>query len=187
MAKRFSRLKYALDTLRTPTGTGTTPNPPAGSVLEKFQEVYSKKRKLTYTRDSGSNAQEILKVTILPFFFGAAPDSQTIVAQSKRANDNSDFNAVQEACNQIPANIETDSVLKGFSPAKVTLFKPTGATKSEPSQITGVKYTKKLGASYTFPYGASATEKAEGNVRKDILSKVPETSKATLSFTSEKY
>ncbi len=187
MAKRFSRLKYALTTLRSATVEGTPSVPPAGTVLNEFYKFHTRAVKPNYDRDTGSNPKEILKVTILPFFFGGAADSQVMVAQSKRANDSAAVNAIQEACNQVVANLETDVALRGFTPAKVTAFDPTGATKSEDSQITGIKYTKRVGSSYTFPYGASATEKAEGKVRKDILSKVPATSDINLSFSSEKY
>ncbi len=187
MAKRFSRLKYALTTLRTPNSTAAAPDAPTGTIAKKFQDYAAGKVKLVYPRDESSLPKEILKVSVLPFYFGGLAGNETIVAQSKRADIETTMNGVQTNCNQITVNYETHKVLRGFIPAKATVFDYGTGTTNPPSQITGVRYTKRNGASYTFPYGASATEKAEGAVRKDIAAAVVTLGTASVSFTSEKY
>jgi hypothetical protein len=187
MAKRFSRLKYALDTLRTPNSTAVAPDAPAGTIARKFQDYKAGKVKLTYTRLEGSRPGKIQKVSILPFYFGAADGTEAIVAQSARAVLNTDLTPVRTQCNQKVANLETDARLARFIPAKATVFDYGTASAPETSQITGIKYNKKVGNSYTFPFGASATEKTPAEVRKGILAAVVTLGSASVSFTDEKY
>jgi hypothetical protein len=78
MAKRFARLKYALSTLRTPLGTGVIPDAPTGTIARKFQDYQAGKVKLNYTRDAASKPGEILKVSILPFYFGGVAGTEAI-------------------------------------------------------------------------------------------------------------
>ncbi|NJK58733.1 MAG: hypothetical protein HC939_23515 [Pleurocapsa sp. SU_5_0] len=187
MVKRFSRLKYALETLRTPNSTAAAPDAPAGTVARKFQDYKGGKVKLTYTRSADSKPGQIQKVSILPFYFGGAENSEAIVAQSARAILNSDLSAVRTQCNQKVANFETDAKLSRFIPAKATVFDYGTATTSETSQITGIRYDKKTGNSYTYPFGASATEKTPGEVRKGILAAVTALGTASVSFSDERY
>ena len=41
--KRFSRLKYAAQSLRAPNSDGAVPDAPAGSILKRYQDVASGK------------------------------------------------------------------------------------------------------------------------------------------------
>ena len=187
MAKRFSRLKYGLDMLRTPNSNNPAPDAPTGTIAKRFQDYVSKKIRPTYVRSEASKPDAILKVSVLPFYFNGVAGKETIVAQSKRADDASTLAGVQTACNQLAANFETHVVLRGFKPAQAIVFDYGTTSTSTTSQITGVRYDKRSGQSYTFPYGASATEKAESEVRKDILAAVTQIGTASVSFKSEKY
>ena len=184
--KRFSRLNYSLKSLRKPNSTELPPDAPAGSVLRNYQDVVSGKKVLTYPRSADSKPGALLQVSVLPFFFGGEAGSETIVSLSQRADLASSVESVQAACNQITVDPETHKELRGFTPAQATVFIATGSDSVETSKITGVRYNKKGGASYTLPYGASASEKAEGNVRKDILAAVNADPDNSVSFTSEK-
>jgi hypothetical protein len=187
MAKRFSRLKYALSTLRTPLGSGVIPDAPAGTIARKYQDYQAGKVKLTYTRTNDSKPEAILRVSILPFHFGGVAGTEAIVAQSARASLATAPNEVQTACNQIVVNPELHSKLDRFKPARVTVFDYSETKAPETSQITGLAYEKRVGKSYTFPYGASATEKTDSAVRKAILVAVKAIGTASASFSSEKY
>ena len=76
--------------------------------------------------------------------------------------------------------------MRGFFPAQAIVSVFSGTETEKTSQITGQKYKSKNAKSYTFPYGASVTEKAEGNVRKDISAAVAVLNNASVSFSSEK-
>lgn len=184
--KRFNRLKYGLTMLRTPNATGATPDAPTGSVAAEFQDFISKKKVLSYPRAEASKPGEILTVSVLPFYYAGAAGRETLVAQSKRADDQATMDGVQSACNQLAPDLDTHSKLADFIPAKATVFDYDATSTTETSQITGLRYEKRTGASYTFPYGASATETAERNVRQDILTAVQAIGTASVSFTSEK-
>ncbi len=187
MARRFSRLKYALTTLRTPNSNAPTPDAPANTIARNFQDFASGKTKLVYSRDDNSNPGEILKTGILPFFFGGNPANGAIVALSKRADEKATLDSVQSACNHVTYDPESQTKIQGFKPAQVTVFDYGTGSASPTSQITGIKYSKRIGNSFTFPYGASATEKAENKVRGDILIAVEALTTASASFHSEKY
>ncbi|WP_319422745.1 hypothetical protein [Pleurocapsa sp. FMAR1] len=187
MAKRFSRLKYGLEMLRAPNSTAPTPDAPTGTVAKKFQDFVGKKTRLVYPRAADSKPGEINKVSVLPFYFNGAAGKETIVAQSKRADEAAPLAGVQTQCNQITVDFENHVKLAGFIPAKVTVFDYGTASTSTLSQITGERYDKKNGKSYTFPYGASATEKAEAEVRKGISAAVVTLGTASVSFSREKY
>ena len=186
MGKRFNRLDYALKSLRTPTGTGTTPDAPTGSILANYQEVASGKKTLSYPRAEASKPGNILQVSVLPFFFGGTTGSEAIVSFSKRVSDETTLDTVESACNHIVVDVDAHQEVKGFFPAQATVAVFDGTDSNKTSQITGVPYNSKDRKSYTFPYGASATEKAEGNVRKDILTAVNALANASVSFSSEK-
>lgn len=187
MAKRFKNLEYALKMLRTSSTATSTPQAPEGSHLRQYQEFASKQRAVSYTRDSSSNPESIIKVAVLPFYFGGDDTKGTLVAQSKRADDASTMSGVQTACNQITANPQTHVKLHGFKPARATVFDYGTTVTSETSKITGVKYKKRSGKSYTFPFGASASEKKESEVRKGITAAVVTLGTASVSFSPESY
>jgi hypothetical protein len=187
MAKRFSRLKYGLDMLRTPNSTAAAPDAPTGTVARRFQDYKAGKVKPTYVRDAASKPGEILKVSVLPFHFGGVANTELIVAQSKRADERPELAGVQTACNQVTANFTLHTKGGKFRPAKATVFDFGTTSTAELSQITGIRYSKKAGNSYTFPYGASATEKAESEVRKGIIAAVDALGTSSVSFSSEKY
>ncbi|NJL53091.1 MAG: hypothetical protein HC930_14500 [Hydrococcus sp. SU_1_0] len=187
MVKRFSKLEYALKTLRTPTGTGAAPAAPAGSILKKYQDYAAGSVTLEYPRAADSKQGNILKVSVLPFFFGGGEQTGTIVSLSKRASEGSTIGSVKAACNHVVADESVHDERRGFQPAKATIFDYTGTNTSQVSKITGVKYQAKGGKSFTLPYGASATEKSESAVRKDIITAVKAISTASVSFKSERY
>ena len=158
MAKRFSRLQYALQALRTPNSAAAAPDAPAGTIARRFQDYKAGKVTVSYTRTAESKPGEILKVSILPFYFGGVAGSEAIVAQSKRADDKSELDGVQTQCNQITVNAEIHAKLAKFIPAKATVFDYGATTTPETSKITGISYDKKVGNSYTFPFGAGTAE-----------------------------
>jgi hypothetical protein len=186
MAKRFSRLKYALEALKVPNSTTEPPDAPSGTVARKFQLFKAGKVNLKYPRNDGSKPEQLLEVSVLPFYFGGAAGTEAIVKQSKRADTEGTLGGVQTACNQITVNQETHAPLAKFQPAKATVFDFTGAKTPATSQITGLKYDKRTGKSFTFPYGASATEKTAAAVEKTILAAVKALATASVSFKSEK-
>ena len=187
MAKRFAKLKYGLDMLRIPNSTAAAPDAPSGTIARKFQDYKAGKVKLTYTREDGSKPEAILKVSILPFYFGGVAGTEAIVAQSKRADDKTELSGVQTQCNQITVNPELHAKLAKFIPAKATIFDYGTTSVPETSQITGIRYDKKAGNSYTYPYGADTAEKTEGEVRRGILAAVKTLGTASVSFSNEKY
>lgn len=184
--KRFSRLQYGLTMLRTPTGTGTIPDAPAGTVAKEFQDFKAGKKDINYPRAEASKPGSIEKVSILPFYFAGAAGKETIVSLSKRADDKTEFDGIQTACNHITADYDLHGTLANFIPAKAVVFDAGTTSTTATSQITGKRYEKRAGASYTFPYGASATEQAERNVRQDILTVVNTLTNVSVSFSSEK-
>jgi hypothetical protein len=187
MAKRFSRLKYGLNMLRTPNSGAAAVDAPTGTVARKFQDYKAGKVKLTYVRDAASKPGEILRVSVLPFHFGGVANSEIIVAQSKRADVKAELAGVQTACNLITVNYQLHAKGGKFRPAKATVFDFGTTSTAELSQITGIRYSKKAGNSYTFPYGASLAEKAESEVRKGIIAAVDALGTSSVSFSSEKY
>ncbi|NJO98636.1 MAG: hypothetical protein HC764_23730 [Pleurocapsa sp. CRU_1_2] len=176
-----------METLRTPNSTAPAPDAPAGTVARKFQDYKAGKVTVSYTREASSKPGEILKVSILPFYFGGVAGTEAIVAQSKRADDKAELSGVQTQCNQVTVNAETHAKLSRFIPAKATVFDYGTATTSETSKITGIRYDKKAGNSYTYPFGANTTEKTPGEVRKGILAAVTALGTASVSFSDERY
>lgn len=184
--KRFSRLQYGLTMLRTPTGTGTIPDAPTGTVAKEFQDFKAGKKDINYPRAEASKPGSIKKVSILPFYFAGATGKETIVSLSQRADDKTELASVESACNHIAADYDLHGTLANFIPAKAVVFDAGSTSTTATSQITGKRYEKRAGASYTYPYGASATEQAERNVRQDILTAVQALTTASVSFSSEK-
>ena len=68
MTKRFSRLDYALKSLRTPNSNNIAPDAPSGSILANYQQVAAGKKVLSYPRAEASNPGSLNKVSIRPFF-----------------------------------------------------------------------------------------------------------------------
>ena len=186
MGKRFKRLDYTLKALRAPNSTAAAPDAPAGTIAKNYQDFAAGKKNLSYPRDEASKPGSLLEVSIRPFFFGGADGSETIVTQSKRADDEGTLDAIQTACNQVTVDIEAHQERKRFFPAQAIVTVVGASETTKTSQITGIQYSKKASASYTFPYGASATEKAEGNVRKEILTAAKALVTASVSFSTEK-
>jgi hypothetical protein len=186
MAKRFSRLKYALALLKTPNSTDEPPDAPSGSVIRKYQLYKGGKVDLKYPRDASSKPEQLKEVSVLPFYFGGLVGTEAIVKQSKRADEAGTLQGVQTACNQIAVDIATHSVLAKFHPARATVFDYTGASTVATSQITGLKYDKRAGKSYTFPYGASAAEKTPASVEKTIIAAVKAITTASVGFVAER-
>jgi len=186
MAKRFSRLKYALKTLRTPAGDGAIPDAPAGTLLAKFQAYEKGETVVKYPRSADSKPESLLQASVLPFYFGGVATSGTIVKLSKRSSEATAVDAVQALCNLLPVDAEEHRYERGFVPAKAVVFVSTGTNTVDASKITGVPYSKRGGKSYTLPYGASAAETKESQVRKDILTAVAGITDASVSFRSER-
>jgi hypothetical protein len=186
MAKRFSKLQRALETLRTPTGEGVVPDAPAGTILANYQDYRKGAVVIKYPRSASSLPEELIVSTVLPFFYGGVATSGAIVKFSKRASEASAADGIQQSCNLLAVDPETHSYKRKFIPAKVTAFVGTGSETEETSKITGAKYSKRGGQSYTFPYGASVAEATESQVRKDILTGVGSAENISLSFRSEK-
>ncbi|MGF1542871.1 MAG: hypothetical protein ACFCU5_20915 [Pleurocapsa sp.] len=187
MGRRFKRLNYALKALSAPN-SDVKGNAPAGSILDRYQKFKNGETILSYPRSPDSKPKSLEFVSVKPFFFGGAADSEAIIKYSKRTADAAAAAAVKALCNHVPVDNESHKVIARFRPAKVTLFKETseGATAPETSKITGVRYDKKRGNSYTLPFGASTADKSENEVRKKLL--VPVLADATLnaSFTPER-
>lgn len=187
MAKRFKNLKYALKTLRAPNSTQPVPDAPSGSIAREFQDYQAGKRVIEYTRAEDSKPEQILTVSILPFYYAGEAGKETLVPFSKRTSDRSDLNPIKTACNHVVASVDTHLNLNNFIPAKAVVTVYSGTETQAASQITGVRYQKKGAKSYTFPYGASTGSAAERDIRNDILLAVDALqSDTSVSFSSEK-
>lgn len=167
MAKRFSRLKYALRTIQSPTGTSNN-QPAAGSILEKFQQYQVGGADINYPRAATSKPKSLLQFAVQPFAF-AVGTTYALVPLSQRVDENTGIDAVQTACNLAPATTAGAAIFRGFIPAKVTvMIKGAQSDTQKFSQITGIPYNPVEGASYTLPYGKSATNENEMEVRNAI-------------------
>lgn len=184
MGKRFSRLKYALRTLQTPSGTSNN-EPASGSVLAKYKDFRDGKIKATYPRREGSDPGSLSEVKIQAFGF-AVDGTPVKVKVSARAIASGGVAAgVKTAAgiNDDPAGaIDID----GFIPAKATIFRKsaTQSTTKKTSQITGLQYDPTNGVSFTIPYGQKTGTTNESAVRTEITNEIGEDEK--VSFTSEK-
>ena len=187
MGKRFSRLEAALKYIRTGQGV-TAVDAPAGSALREYQDWKAGRRVINYTRDPNSNPDKILQVSINPFGYAVDAANLAICPFSQRARNSSVGTALIGAANVTIGTPAGAQDLKGFIPAKATIFAGTGSTggTEEPSEITGLRYKKKPGASYTVPYGAAPGKIQESEVRKDIRTAIAGVANATVSFKSER-
>jgi len=184
-------LQRSLLLLQSTGATGTAlPEPPAGTKLHEYWELATGNRRLTYTRSASSKPGKKVAAKIHPF--GVNPPATnpptTLVKFSNRANGvigthigaDTDLNHV--------ANDGVDSITrKGFKPATITVFNPTGTETSSTSKVLGGSYQKREGASYTFPFGTNATASlAYSEVRADLLAKaIAKNDDATVTFKSE--
>jgi hypothetical protein len=157
MAKRFSRLKFAVKMLE-----GTTP--PAGSALANF--LLFQAGNPEYTPKPGAGAVEPRGGSIIR---GVSPFGKPIGA----ANANSEKVAISgRAFNQVTAVgldatgtgannlnlLETFNNSGSFEAAKITVFLgASGAGDPTRSTITRLQYKKRAGNSYTYPFGATGT------------------------------
>ncbi|MEC4896394.1 MAG: hypothetical protein SAL07_25845, partial [Oscillatoria sp. PMC 1051.18] len=169
MPKRFSRLNYALKTLKNPNADAgdPAPNPPAGSILEKFNTRYA--RNIVYQRDTNSRPGNLLEVVINPFGkkINADGANRRKVKFSSRASTALDATIKNKANFITGADAGGDEV-RGFIPAKAIITNYTGNGTPTDSKITGIKYLKRDSNSWTMPFGASATEPFEDEARDAI-------------------
>jgi len=157
MAKRFSRLKFAVKMLE-----GTTP--PAGSALANF--LLFQAGNPEYVPKPGAGAMEPRGGTIVR---GVSPFGKPIGT----ANANSEKVAISgRAFNQVTAVgldatgtgannlnlLETFNNSGNFEAAKITVFVgASGSGDPTRSTITRLSYKKRAGNSYTYPFGATGT------------------------------
>lgn len=188
MPRRFSRLRYAINSLKTATSTGV-PSLPAGSPLDNFQKYVAGDVEPTYVREPGSLPGAFLNVNIQPFGYLLDPNNFFIVPFSKRVNDASSMSTVIPVCNHNDALTGTGILAEEFEPAKAIVTQTTGTTQeTETSQITGKEYRFKAKSSYTIPYGKKTGVLLEKEVRDAIVTAVNAISSGVFSvnFKSEK-
>jgi hypothetical protein len=157
MARRFSRLKYAVKLLE-----GTTP--PAGSALANF--LLYQAGNPEYIPKPGAGALEARGGSIIrgvsPFGkpIGTANANSEKVSMSGRA-----FNQVTAVgldATGTGANnlnlLDTFNNSGNFEAAKITVFLgASGPGESTRSTILRTQYRKRAGNSYTYPFGATGT------------------------------
>jgi hypothetical protein len=187
MARRFSRLKYALKTLKAPgaiNDTGLVPTAPAGTILAKFQTAQA--QGVEYgDRAAESKTGGLVLVSINPFAIGYATDNLRAVLMSKRSHDGNLFNSFKDDCN-IAVHAATHEAIKKYSPAKAVVFKKGAQVDTKKtSKITGIKYNPVEGNSYTFPFGTKAS--ATLTLVRGAITAQAATSGASVSFKPEIY
>ena len=187
MTKRFRVLNAAIKYLAT-SAADDRPQAPAGSYLREYQDWRAGLREVSYTRNTTSNPDKLLKVAINPFGYTIGTANQALTTLSKRTENYAKVAGVRTAANIELELVDDAKPVIGFVPAKATVFAGTGTTTTVTggSKITGVVYKKRNGASYTFPYGASSTNPREINVREAILTVVKDEENTSVSFTSER-
>lgn len=187
-------LQNALLLLRAPGATeGTTdlPEPPAGSKLHKYWELATGKRKLDYTRETGSKPGKLVQAKIHPFGINppATTPPPTLVKYSNRAKGAMSAQIGSAADLNHVTTSDADPINRGrkFRAATITVFNPTGTEEPATSKTLGATYKKRLGASYSFPFGTNAAGAlAYDEVRSDLLGKaVALNADATVTFKSE--
>jgi len=157
MARRFSRLKYAVKLLE-----GTTP--PAGSALANF--LLFQAGNPEYTPKPAAGAVEPRGGSIIR---GVSPFGKPIGT----ANANSEKVSISgRAFNQVTAVgldasgtgsnnlnlLETFNNSGSFEAAKITVFMgASGSGELTRSTILRTQYKKRAGNSYTYPFGATGT------------------------------
>jgi len=157
MAKRFSRLKFAVKMLE-----GTTP--PAGSALANFQLFQAGNPE--YTPKPGAGALEPRGGSIVrgvsPFGkpIGTANANSEKVAISGRAFTQVTalgLDATGTGANNLNL-LETFNNAGSFEAAKIIVFVgASGSGDPTRSTITRLSYKKRVGNSYTYPFGATGT------------------------------
>jgi hypothetical protein len=191
MGKRFKNLDAALKYLR-PTGSNNSTTPPvapAGSQLAEYQEFISRKKIITYTRESSSNPGGIDEAIIKPFSLPTTNTKEFIVDYSKRAKAKlTDAGLSVAVLNQATTSTTAERVY-GFTPARavVSIF-GTGDGSPETSKITGAKYKKKKNNSYTFPFGRGGDDPSYSQAKGAIALAVSTgTASRGVSFKPEIY
>ena len=189
MARRFSRLNYALKSIQPPNATNGTNTPPDGSVLKNFADYKSGAKQPNYVRAPESLPGTLLEVAIKPFAFPAAGTVNYIVDLSERASTATGIAAVLAAGNAVTTIPAGAVKASGFIPAKAVIFAPAGTQDNTeiPSQITGILYNPREGQSYTVPYGTAATNGSESEVRAAMITAATPITNATISFRSERF
>jgi hypothetical protein len=189
MARRFSRLGYALKSLQSPLG-GTDNNPATGSILANYKDFRDGKKVVNYVRDAASKPGSLVDVGLNPFYspLGTGEENWVVVKASNRAIVSTAVSAIRAQCNLDTTPSGAYEGIRGFQPAQVIVFVKSGTQldTKETSQITGVRYNPMEGTSYTLPYGQVTGSLYEEDVRANIITSntVPATNK--LRFTSER-
>jgi len=157
MAKRFSRLKFAVKMLE-----GTTP--PAGSALANF--LLFQAGNPEYTPKPAAGAMEPRGGSIIrglnPFGkpIGTANANSQQVTVSGRAFTQLTvvgLDATGAGANNLNL-LETFNNSGNFEPAKITIFTgASGSVNATKSTITRLSYKKRVGNSYTYPFGSTGT------------------------------
>lgn len=192
--KRFSRYKFALDSLR-PAATDADANPvspdaPSGTALREVQLFLSKKKRINITRAAASLQGGIREVTLAPFGLAQVTANELLATMSDRA-----FAALGTVSLDATADLHYDAAnigrrLPGFKPAKVIVKNTGTATTSPRSGISGEEYKTKKGPTYTFPFGAGTTtdtkfeEEVKGKIATSIITGLP---RASITFKPESF
>ncbi|BAU65663.1 hypothetical protein STA3757_30520 [Stanieria sp. NIES-3757] len=175
--RRYSALKRALELTKPmvngkPTGQSS---PPAGSALEQFKKYLGREIDLSYPKAEGSKVKSLAERSILPFAVAAnAGTTKAIIKVSQRMIEATPIEAIRTAANYAATNLETDSKLEGFVPAKATvsfISATQTTTDKKDSQLTGIKYDPVNKNVYVVPLGAT-TGKGYLEVKKDVTTAV---------------
>ena len=121
MGRRFSALKRALKTLRSPTATegSVTPTAPAGSILRNYQEYAADQKEITYPRAASSLPGNEKVISIKPFAYVPASTIEIESTISGRASTNLALFGLSEAeMGFTSPAVETVQEMAGFKPAK---------------------------------------------------------------------
>ncbi len=186
-------LQRQIDNLRD--GNGKLQEPPKGTALHKIWELVTGERRITRNRTDDSKPGSKLTAKIRPFGIGLENTSDRAYPAkvSKRAMDEIEKFITTAGLNHITDDkIEIFDNVKGFKPAVVTIFKPSGTIKSvsaSNNKVTGRAYKTKDGKSYSYPFGTNNTttkQQRELDARATILSTLTKKdSTLIVSFSSE--
>jgi hypothetical protein len=149
MAKRFSRLKYAL---KVNDGGATD-----GSALKKFKDYATGVVKPTYVTSASSLPGELKEIGIIAF---SDSDNVYRASISKRSQDQiAELTNLSATTTLYHQTIDGTTLSNpGFTPARAIVNTSGTGTSTETSKITGLQYKKETGAaSYTLPFGNKPT------------------------------
>lgn len=192
--KRFSRYKFALDSLRPPStpedANPVSPDAPANTALREVQLFLSKKKRLNIVRSAASLQGGITEITLQPFGLAQVAANQILTTMSDRA-----FGTLGALSLDATADLHYEAanigrLLPGFRPARA-IVKNTGTVPSTPrSGISGEEYKTKKGPTYTVPFGAGSTvdtkfeEEVKGKIVTSMRTSLP---RASVSFKPEDF